>query len=321
MSASATRVPDGRSANQSRNAPVDQRMDDRFEVGARGPIAEHDPARARPDRGCPSGRRRLAPKRADDLGQPGGTGRHHLSRQDIGVDGRGAERGEPRQAERLAGRDATGQRGPQHRSAGCRCSVAAVAPRWTRDAIAAFSPLRCTARAPPSAVFFSSIAIVSGPTPPGTGVSAPAVSHTAGGRHRPPASRAARSPRAAAEPAANSRRATASSVRREMPTSMTVAPGRTNSGVTKPGRPIADTRMSAVARDRRQVGRVRVADGDRRVALQQQHRHRLADNLAAADDHRARAGNRNAAAVEHLDHAGRRARREHGRVPARGGRR
>ena len=67
-----------------------------------------------------------------------------------------------------------------------------------------------------------------------------------------------------------------------MPTSITVAPGLTKSGVTKPGRPIAATRMSAVRADGRQVRGLRMADRDRRVAVQQQHRHRLADDLAAA---------------------------------------
>ena len=44
--------------------------------------------------------------------------------------------------------------------------------------------------------------------------------------------------------------------------------------------------------DRGQVRRLRVADRHRRVALQQQHRHRLADDLAAPDDDRVRAGDR-----------------------------
>ena len=38
-----------------------------------------------------------------------------------------------------------------------------------------------------------------------------------------------------------------------------------------------------------QVARARVADGHRRVALEQQERHRLADQVAAPDDHGARA--------------------------------
>src|SRR5207249_5985974 len=65
-------------------------------------------------------------------------------------------------------------------------------------------------------------AIVIGPTPPGTGVMNPATSATAG-------STSPRNP---------------SSVRL-MPTSITVAPGFTMSGVTSHGRPTAATRMSA----------------------------------------------------------------------------
>jgi hypothetical protein len=49
------------------------------------------------------------------------------------------------------------------------------------------------------------------------------------------------------EPAANRRSTAARSVKLVMPTSMTVAPGLTNAGVTNAGRPMADTRMSASA--------------------------------------------------------------------------
>ena len=60
----------------------------------------------------------------------------------------------------------------------------------------------------------------------------------------------------------------------------------------------------------REVRRFRVADRHRRVPLQQQHRHRLPDDLAAADHHRVRARHRDAAPHEQLDDAGRRARHQ-----------
>ncbi len=106
-----------------------------------------------------------------------------------------------------------------------------------------------------------------------------------------------------------------------MPTSITVAPGLTNSGVTRPDR--ADRRHQDVglAADRRQVRRPRVADGHGGVAVQQQQRHRLADDVAAADDDGVRAGDRDALALEHLDDAGRRAGDQLGTVLRRAARR
>ena len=50
-----------------------------------------------------------------------------------------------------------------------------------------------------------------------------------------------------------------------------------------------------------------MTDDNRGVAMQQQHGHRLAHDLAAPDDHGSRSGDGNAAAPEHLDHSGRRA--------------
>src|SRR4051812_37872238 len=45
----------------------------------------------------------------------------------------------------------------------------------------------------------------------------------------------------------------------------------------------------------------RVADRDRRVTLQEQHRHRFSDDLTAPDHHRVAAGHANVAALQHLD--------------------
>ncbi len=75
------------------------------------------------------------------------------------------------------------------------------------------------------------------------------------------------------------------------------------------------------ARHRRQIPRPRVADGHRRVAVQQQQRHRLADDVAAADDDRPRARDGDAGAVEQFDDARRRARRRGPAGSARAGRR
>ena len=75
-----------------------------------------------------------------------------------------------------------------------------------------------------------------------------------------------------------------------MPTSMTTAPGRTMSAVTNSGLPIATIRMSAERLTRGQVAGLGVADRHRRVAaralLDQQARHRLADDVRPAHDHR-----------------------------------
>jgi hypothetical protein len=59
-----------------------------------------------------------------------------------------------------------------------------------------------------------------------------------------------------------------------------------------------------------QVPRLRVANRDRRVLMQQQHRRGLAHDIAAAHDDGVRAGHGNPAALEDLDDAGRGARGE-----------
>src|SRR5205823_8078615 len=94
---------------------------------------------------------------------------------------------------------------------------------------------------------FSSIAIVNGPTPPGTGVSAPATSATFGWTS--PTTREPRFSNAASrgDPAPYSRSMTPRSLTGVVPTSITVAPGATNDGPTNAGRPIAAIRMSARA--------------------------------------------------------------------------
>ena len=184
---------------------------------------------------------RRAPKRrttSASAGEPGATASRASTSASMTGD---AERGEPRQAERLAGRDAAGQRGPQHGAVGTRRWHAGTPDHGCRQA--------ASCRAAAVSVFLSSIAIVSGPTPPGTGVSAPALLEH--GRvdvadHQRAAAREVREPlrprreqRAAPRP-----RRSAGRCRRRSPS----RPACTNSGVTNPGRPIAETRMSAVAR-------------------------------------------------------------------------
>ena len=70
---------------------------------------------------------------------------------------------------------------------------------------------------------------------------------------------------------------------RFMPTSTTTAPGLTMSGVTSAGTPDGGDEHVGVERVPRQVARVRVAERHGRVRLLQQVRHRLADDVAAAD--------------------------------------
>src|SRR5208282_459701 len=57
----------------------------------------------------------------------------------------------------------------------------------------------------------------------------------------------------------------------------------------------------------RQIARLRVADGDGGVLIQQQHGDRLAHNVAASDYHGFLPGDRNLAALQNLHDAGRRA--------------
>ena len=73
---------------------------------------------------------------------------------------------------------------------------------------------------------------------------------------------------------------------RLVPTSITVAPGLTQSALTSSRRPDRGDEDVGSAADLGQVARARVADRDRRVGAQQQRRQRPADQDRAADDHR-----------------------------------
>ena len=146
----------------------------------------------------------------------------------------------------------------------------------------AASPRRAACACAASSVLRSSIAIVIGPTPRGTGVIS-----------------AARS-----EAASKSTSPTSPSSTRLMPTSITVAPSLTQSPWTMRGRPTAAIEHVGAPADAGQVARARVADGHRRVARQQHLRDRLADEVGAADDDGLGALELDAVAVEQL-HAAR----------------
>src|SRR5262245_49339573 len=87
--------------------------------------------------------------------------------------------------------------------------------------------------------------MVNGPTPPGTGVMAPATSATDGCTSPTTNEPRRRNVSWRLVPGGNRRATTAASLTGEVPTSITVAPGLTKSGVMNPGRPIAATTISA----------------------------------------------------------------------------
>ena len=69
-----------------------------------------------------------------------------------------------------------------------------------------------------------------------------------------------------------------------MPTSMTTAPGLTGVGGHEFRAAGGDQDIGATGVES-EVCRQRMADGDRGAGLQQQHCHRFADDVRAADDH------------------------------------
>src|ERR1035437_5486850 len=89
------------------------------------------------------------------------------------------------------------------------------------------------------------IAMVSGPTPPGTGVRAPTIAATSGCTSPISVEPFLRKASSRFASPAKKRWNSAGSVMAFIPTSMTVAPGLTKSRVIMPARPIAATRMSA----------------------------------------------------------------------------
>ena len=75
-----------------------------------------------------------------------------------------------------------------------------------------------------------------------------------------------------------------------MPTSITVAPGFSQSPLTIAGRPDRGDDDVGAADDGGQVAGAAVGDGDGAVLPQQQLRHRLADDVGAADHDRVQPG-------------------------------
>src|SRR5277367_6060971 len=131
------------------------------------------------------------------------------------------------------GCDAAGEANAQHqRGTAAAAGGLAVtrAPRRSRAALM---------------VLLINMAMVSGPTPPGTGVSAPATLATSGCTSPTSAVPFSRKAARRSGKCAKKFSACAASLMRLMPTSITVAPGRTKSGVTIPGRPKAAITMSA----------------------------------------------------------------------------
>ena len=153
--------------------------------------------------------------------------------------------------------------------------------------------LAVPARSAAARVFSSSIAMVIGPTPPGTGVIREAMRKDPGKVH------------VAGEFSVGSRL---------MPTSIDDRSAFHHACRDQP-RPAGggheDIRLS---RDGPQIGRPGVADGDSGVALHEQQRHRFADDVAAADDYRVLAVHLDALVIEQAHHAQRRARHK-GRPP------
>ena len=159
-------------------------------------------------------------------------------------------------------------------------------------------------------MFFISIVIVSGPTPRGTGVSAPG--HLIDARVHVADEHAAllREPGQAWMAFGEERRhhlrvghLVDADVHHRGAWLHEV--GRDEAGPSH-GRH-QDVRLPARGRE---VGRARMAHRHRGVAVQQQERHRLADDVAAAEHHRPLARDLNLLALEHLDHARRRARHQ-----------
>src|SRR5918995_87560 len=150
-------------------------------------------------------------------------------REGVGVDGGNTVVGEPPPNPRLPRRDPAGERDRAHPARQARDMAGLLASR----ASAATS------------VLLRSSAIVSGPTPPGTGVSAPATAETPGWTS--PTTSAPRLAKAErrGDSGGNSRSTSAASVTRLVPTSITVAPGFIHSGWTNAVRPMATTTRSA----------------------------------------------------------------------------
>src|SRR5207249_5544293 len=148
-------------------------MDERVQARARAGIDEDEIAEPFPVDG-PVGAEDRRAERAHHVVVGGAAGRHHVAGDGVEVQRLEARRGEPAQDVRLPTGDAAGEAHPQDARPSLRSR--GMNPRSLLSQ-GGYSPPRTPAA---RTVFFMSIAIVSGPTPPGTGVSAPATSRTDG---------------------------------------------------------------------------------------------------------------------------------------------
>ncbi len=296
-------------AEAGRDRAVDGGVHDGFEVAPRRHVSEHDRAKL----AAIDGSIRRQDVGAEALGDRRcrlGARRGHAVRELVGVEARHAAPTEALEHVALPRRNSAGQGYFDHRIAdlGLRISDCGlrIAGRATYPTHLPYPPIPARSRAAAS-VFLSSIAIVSGPTPPGTGDSAPATSATSG---------------CTSPTVSDPRRSNAS--RRFEPARKQPLHRRAIAHVRRPhshdcrarlhegGRHetrTADRRDEDVRlrRHPRQIHGPRVTDRHRRVPVQQQQRHRLADDVAAADDDGAHAGHRNLRSLEQLDDARRRA--------------
>ena len=101
---------------------------------------------------------------------------------------------------------------------------------------------------------------------------------------------------------------------RLIPTSITAAPGLTYSAPIISGTPDRGDEHVGARAHAGKVARARVAHGHGRVALEQQERHRLADQVRPPDHDRLGSLERHLVGVEQLDHPERRARPQPGRA-------
>src|SRR6266852_568284 len=218
----------------------DAGMDDAVQAFEPGGVGEDD----RGELGAVNaavGGAHLATKLFEDLVVSGLAGLNQAARERVGIEYAAAELAHHCGHGALAAGNPSGEADVQHQ----RLATFSAAVRATgRDApparLVAF-PLR---RRAALTVLLISMAMVSGPTPPGTGVIAPATPATSGWTSPTRVEPLMRNCSRRSGKLANRRSASAVSVTRLMPTSTTVAPGRIQSGATIAARPIAATTIS-----------------------------------------------------------------------------
>src|SRR5712692_1235618 len=143
-------------------------------------------------------------------------------------------------------KDVTAEFAQHPRDSGLSCPDPARQPHAQHQGWTATALLICARRSRAAfTVLLISMAMVSGPTPPGTGVIAPATSATSGWTSPTSTNPFSRNWASFEGNFAKRRSASAALVIRLMPTSITAAPGRTQPGSTIAARPMAAMTMSA----------------------------------------------------------------------------